>query len=133
VGLEDRDWYREESSPVYRRELARSTGGTSRSTSTATIGGGAAAAALISLAVWILGSQAGVTPKLMLHRSSPSVPHVIDLGNRPDLVAVGPAGRRWCIDVPGRRVCAVTGSSESGRDALSRALRAQGYVVRVAH
>jgi hypothetical protein len=132
VGLEDRDWYREESSPIYRRELARSTGGTPRSTATATIGGGAAAAALISLAIWMFSSQAGVTPRLILHRSSPRVPHTIDLGNRPDLVAVGPAGRRWCVDVPGRRVCAVTGSSESGRDALTRALRAQGYAVRAA-
>jgi hypothetical protein len=129
VGLEDRDWYREESSPVYRRELARSTGGVSRSTTTATIGGGAAAAALISLAVWLLGQQTGVTPSLVLHRPQPT-PRAVVLPSRPDFVAQGPAGRRWCIHVSDRQVCAVTGASESGSDALTRALRAQGYAVR---
>jgi hypothetical protein len=129
VGLEDRDWYRAESSPVYRRELARSTGGIARSTSTAAVGGGAAAAAAISLAVWLLASQTGITPSLVLHRSA-RTPHVVSLPSRPDFVAQGRPGRRWCVKVPGQQVCAVTGPSESGRDALSRALRARGYAVR---
>ena len=129
MGLEDRDWYREESSPVYRRELARSTGGTPRRTTTTAVGGGAAAAAAISLAVWLLGSQTGVTPSLVLHRPAPR-PRAITLPSRPDFVAQGPAGRRWCIRLADRQVCAVTGPSESGRDALTRALEAQGYAVR---
>jgi hypothetical protein len=86
---------------------------------------------LVSLAAFILASQTGLLRVLTLHHSAPTDPHAIDLGNRPDLVAQGPAGRRWCVAVPSRRICAVTGASESGRDALTRALRAQGYAVRV--
>jgi hypothetical protein len=74
---------------------------------------------------------AGLTPTIRLHRSAPSAAHSIDLVNRAELLAAGPAGRRWCVEVPGRRVCAVTAQGESGRDALTRALRAAGYATRV--
>jgi hypothetical protein len=95
------------------------------------IGGGAAAAAVVSLAIWILSSQAGLTPTIRLHHSAPSSSRLIDLRERPDFMAAGPAGRRWCAEVPGRRVCGVTAEGESGADALTRALNAAGYATRL--
>ena len=143
MGLEDRDWYREESSEAYWRELNRSVGGSSRSR----IGGqragvGLLAAVGVSLALTLLANHAGLL-KLDLHGSSASrsfapsqsgllaqPPRTILLGTEPGFDDPRGAGQHWCLTVrTGRRYCATTGQTETGRDALTRVLRQDGYAV----
>jgi len=145
VGLEDRDWYREASSEAYWRELNRSVGGSSRSS----VGGqragvGLLAAVGVSLALTLLANYAGLLLKLDLHGSSASrsafapsqagllapPPKTILLGTEPGFDDPRGAGQHWCLTVrTGQRYCATTAQSETGRDALTRVLRQNGYAV----
>jgi hypothetical protein len=127
VGLAERDWYREES--PYWEELGRSTGSVSPRTARSRTSRGVFLAALVSLAAWIVTEGLGLGPTLRLHRSVDT--HTVVLPSRPDLDHVAPTGSRWCVAVDGKQLCAVTGASESGREALTRELRARGYAVRV--
>jgi len=144
VGLADRDWYREESSEAFWRELNRSIGGRSRSRTRAPRAGlGLLAALVVSLALLVLANHTGVlrpprygsgvarsaSPPRQLLAPAPLSKRII-LGTQPGFDVVGTAGRHWCITVSsGRRYCARTESSESGRDALTRVLRLHGYTV----
>jgi hypothetical protein len=141
VGLEDRDWYRDEASRAYWREVddarAAPSGANGR------VAGGLLAAACLSAALALAGTK-GYLPALKLPSVGPSPPIAesdrgeadrhptapIRLGSSPGFDRRGPAGRRWCIATsPAGRVCAVTGTAESGRDALTRVLRSKGVAV----
>jgi hypothetical protein len=130
MGLEDRDWYREESSRAYWREVNRSAPQGPASGRTANISGGLLAAVCVSAGFFFAG-QLGYLPKLKLPSSerSPDA-NAIRLSSTTGFDTPGPAGKRWCITTgQAGRVCAVTGSAESGRDALTRALRSKGIGV----
>ncbi|HWH05714.1 MAG TPA: hypothetical protein VNT23_04685, partial [Gaiellaceae bacterium] len=89
-------------------------------------------AVLVSAAATFVGWQ--VVPRLELpFQNDAPVPaaRVITLGAAAGFDAVGRPGSRWCVPVEaGSQVCALTGSGESGREALTRVLRAAGYTVR---
>ena len=143
VGLEDRDWYREESSEAYWRELNRSIGGSARSKPRGQRAGvGLLGAVGVSLVLTLVANHAGIL-RLDLHGSSASrsafaparsgllapAPKIL-LGTEPGFDDPRGAGQHWCLTVrTGQRYCATTGQTETGRDALTRVLREDGYAV----
>src|SRR5689334_7224998 len=111
VGLEDRDWYREESSEAYWRELNRSIGAgahTNRGRKRASVG--LLGAVGISLALTLVANHAGVlrlplpnrgasTPSAALSRPNvPATPaKTIILGTKPGFDVPVRAGQHWCL------------------------------------
>jgi hypothetical protein len=139
VGLEDRDWYREESSRAYWRESDRAS--SARSGAGSRSAGGLFAAVCLSAIVALAGMN-GYLPRIKLSPSGSGTPARessaesagqttarVKLGSLPGFDRRGPAGRRWCLSLATGRVCAVTGTAESGREALTRTLRARGITV----
>jgi hypothetical protein len=134
VALEDRDWYRQEASAAWWREAGRA----SRRSSTAGGSGGGRASSGLLLAVLVsaafgLVAWKGYVPLPAIHipgGADAADTRTIELGTSTGFDVIGPAGREWCITAPTRqRVCANTGTAETGRQALTRVLEANGYSV----
>lgn len=133
MALEDRDWYRKEASHAWWREADRGSrrpssadGGRGRRTS-----GGLLLAVLVSALVGVVAWQ-GYLPAIKISGGSAEAAdeRTVRLGSSTGFDAVGPVGRQWCLTVrTGERVCAKTGAAETGRQALTRVLEANGYSV----
>ena len=132
VGLEDRDWFRRESSETYWREIERSAGGgVPPKDDRGRIALGLIAAVCISGVLTLAGSR-GFLPDISLPIASrdASQSGAIRLSDTPGLDATGKQGSRWCVPTPtAGNVCAVTRAGETGREALARALRRGGLTV----
>ncbi len=112
MGIESRDWYREESARASRREINRSlrTPAVSRGPG-GRITNGLLLAVLVSGALTLAGWKP--VPGLRIHTSganpqprppaalpveTPPVAPSIRLGSSPGFDVRGPAGRRWCVN-----------------------------------
>jgi hypothetical protein len=134
VALEDRDWYRNEASNAWWREAD----GASRRPSSAGGGRGRRTSVGLLLAVLVSGlvsvvAWQGYLPAIKISGGSAEAAdeRTVRLGSSTGFDVVGPVGRQWCLTVrTGERVCAKTGTAETGRQALTRVLESRGYRVK---
>jgi hypothetical protein len=120
MGLADRDYMRDR--PTER----------SRPSAPTPAGGRVTGGLLLAVAVSALAVGAGwkgYLPGINISGDSAAAsdPRTVRLGTASGFDALGPVGKQWCLRVTGGRVCARTGTGESGRQALTRVLEARGY------